>query len=101
MTENKWLSLLGLATRARKVITGEELVIKEVRRKRIYVILLSSDASENTKKKILDKCAYYNVPARIVSDRRTLGRAVGKDERVVIGITDKGFAQKIIAYIDQ
>ncbi len=98
---DKWISLLGLAARARKIVTGEELVLKEVRRKSVRIIILSADASKQTKKKILDKCAYYNVPSRIVSDRKTLGRAIGKDERVVIGVIDEGFAKKLTALIDQ
>lgn len=98
---HKWISLLGLAARARKLVTGEELVIKEVRRKSVKMVLLSADASELTKKKILDKCAHYHVPVRIVADRKTLGHAIGKDERVVIGIIDDGFAKKVTALIDR
>ncbi|KMK77252.1 YlxQ family RNA-binding protein [Alkalihalobacillus pseudalcaliphilus] len=98
---SKWLSLLGLAARARQIVTGEELVTKEVRAKSVRLVLLSQDASENTKKKILDKCSHYQVPVRIVADRETLGRAIGKTERVVIGIKDSGFATKMTAFIDQ
>ncbi|NEU29333.1 YlxQ family RNA-binding protein [bacterium LRH843] len=101
MTEQKWISLLGLAARARKLVTGEELVLKEVRRNSVCLLLLSTDAAEQTKKKVLDKCSHYNVPVRIVSDRQTLGHAIGKEERVVIGILDEGFAKKMSALLDQ
>ena len=33
MNQEKWISFLGLANRARKLVTGEELVIKEIQRK--------------------------------------------------------------------
>lgn len=33
LNNEKWLSFLGLANRARKLISGEELVIGEVRKK--------------------------------------------------------------------
>ena len=56
MEQNRWMSLLGLANRARKIISGEELVIKEVRKGRAKLVILSRDASENTSKKITDKC---------------------------------------------
>ena len=29
--QQQWMSLLGLANRARKLISGEELVVKEIR----------------------------------------------------------------------
>lgn len=34
LNNEKWLSFLGLANRARKLISGEELVIGEVRKKK-------------------------------------------------------------------
>lgn len=100
MAERQWISLLGLVARARKLTTGEELVVKEVRKNTIKLVLLSKDASQLTQKKITDKCSHYSVPIRVVSDRVTLGEAIGKGERVVIGITDQGFAKKLMSIID-
>ena len=95
MNQPQWSSLLGLAYRARKVITGEELVIKEVRSGKAKLVLLSNDASANTEKKITDKCSYYNVPIEKVTNREQLGHAIGKDERVVLAVLDHGFAKKL------
>ncbi|NMH74881.1 YlxQ family RNA-binding protein [Bacillus sp. RO2] len=97
---NQWLSIVGLATRARKTITGEELVIKEVRAGKAKLVLLASDASANTMKKLQDKCKYYNVPIRTVDDRYELGRAIGKDARVSVAILDEGFANKLLTMLD-
>ncbi|KYD00047.1 YlxQ family RNA-binding protein [Heyndrickxia sporothermodurans] len=95
MTESKALSLLGLANRARKVISGEELVIKEVKNGRAKLVLLSMDASENTTKKVQDKCRFYRIPIYWISNREILGTAIGKESRVVVAITDLGFAKKL------
>lgn len=94
------ISLLGLATRARKTISGEELVIKEVRARKASVVLISNDASDNTMKKVTDKCTSFNVPYRIVGDRYELGGAIGKDARVVVAVSDRGFGQKLLSLID-
>lgn len=51
MSHIQWLSLLGLAARARKLVTGEELVVKDIRRKNVSLVLLANDASELTSKK--------------------------------------------------
>ncbi len=91
----QWISFLGLANRARKLISGEELVVREVRKQKAKLVLLASDASENTKKKVADKCSYYNVSVKIVPDRYTLGQAIGKDARVVVAVMDEGFAKKL------
>ncbi|WEG11582.1 YlxQ family RNA-binding protein [Pullulanibacillus sp. KACC 23026] len=96
----QWISFLGLAARARKVITGEEMVIQAIRQNKAFLVLLSNDASARTKKTIADKCTYYKVPYKEVVDRATLGHAIGKAERVCVAITEKGFGDKLIAMID-
>lgn len=51
--EEQISNLLGLATRARKTITGEELVVKEIRSQKAKLVVLSNDASKNTAKKLM------------------------------------------------
>ncbi|WP_377889204.1 YlxQ family RNA-binding protein [Alkalihalobacillus sp. R86527] len=97
----KWESLLGLAQRAGKLVSGEELVVKEIRRKHASLVLLADDASDNTKKKITDKAATYGIPVCIVAGRYELGHAIGKAQRVTIAVTDEGFAKKLFAILDQ
>ena len=96
----QWMSLLGLANRARKIISGEELTVKEIRRGKAKLILLSKDASANTHKKITDKCKSYEVPYRMVDDRYILGQAIGKDARVVVAVLEDGFAKKLMTLLD-
>ncbi|WP_046175017.1 YlxQ family RNA-binding protein [Domibacillus indicus] len=100
MALNPWTSFLGLANRAGKLITGEELTVKEIQRGNAKLILLSEDASRNTEKKITDKAAFYKVPVRRVENREVLGQAIGKEARVVVTVTDAGFAKKLKMLID-
>ena len=53
-------SLIGLAMRARKVVSGEEL-LEAIRKRRVSLVIVSEDASENTKKRYSDKCSFYGV----------------------------------------
>ncbi len=92
---NKLLSILGLSMRAGKVVSGEQGVEIAIKGQKAYLVIISSDASANTLKKFRNSCEYYKVPFIIISDKYTLGSAIGKDTRAVIGITDKGFADKI------
>ena len=55
---NNGCHCLGLANRARKIISGEELAVKEIRSGNAKLVLLSADASANTTKKITDKCHF-------------------------------------------
>ncbi|MEH7110928.1 YlxQ family RNA-binding protein [Neobacillus niacini] len=100
MKTNQWMSILGLANRARKIISGEELSVKEIRNGKAKLVLLSADASANTTKKITDKCKSYEVPFKLVEDRHLLGHAIGKEARVVVAVLDDGFAKKLITLLD-
>ena len=101
MTNQAALQLLGLAARARKIVSGEELVIKEIRNGNAKIVLLASDAAANASKKLTDKCTYYNVELHVLGDRYDLGHATGKEARVALAITDSGFAKKISSLLNE
>ena len=88
------LSLLGLAARARKITCGD-ILLKDIRARRVFLVLIADDASDNTKKKYTDKCSYYHIDHMIVGNIDELSLAIGKDNRVAVGIKDQGFANKI------
>ncbi|WP_046215400.1 YlxQ family RNA-binding protein [Paenibacillus wulumuqiensis] len=90
---NNELSLLGLAMRAGKVLSGDELVLKAIRSGDASLVVLAGDASANTQKKFRDKCSSYQIPLLIGYDRDQLGTSIGKDGRVVLALTDNGFAK--------
>ncbi len=91
----KLVQLLGLAMRARKVITGEGLVVRAIQTKQAKLVLLSADASGNTAKKVTDKCLFYSIPCYSLLNRYELGAAIGKDARVTLAITDSRLAESI------
>lgn len=92
---NKALSYLGLAMRAGKLAFGDEGVLKAVRSGQARLVLLSEDASDNTRKKFQDKCRHYNVTLSQCFNRYEIGSAIGKDERVVVAVLDAGLARLI------
>lgn len=100
MNKERWISLLGLINRAGQLISGEELVLKEIRNGKAQLVILSRDASQNTTKRITDKCHYYNIPLKNVKDRYVLGQAIGKEARVVVAILENGFANKLEELLD-
>lgn len=92
---NNVLQLLGLIKKAGKLITGEEFVVDGIRKNKVFYVFLASDAGINTSKKINDKTKFYNVPLCTSFSSDELSSVIGKN-RIVIGITDKGFASSIM-----
>ena len=99
-SQNKALSMIGLATKAGKVASGEFCTEKEVKSGRAYLVIVADDASDNTKKKFQNMCDFYQVPIYFYKDKDTLGHAMGKEFRASLVILDEGFAKGIRKHID-
>lgn len=97
---DKVLSLLSLATKAGKSKSGEFLTEKEVKDGNAFLVIVAKDASENTKKKFLNMCEFYEVPICFYSDKDTLGHAMGKEFRASLAIVDAGFAKGMMKHLD-
>ncbi len=95
------LSLLGLAAKAGKVVSGDFSVLEAIKSGKAFLVILSRDASGNTTKKFSDKTSYYRVPLIRYATRETLAHAIGKDVRAVAALTDKGFADAIITSLSE
>lgn len=100
MKLTKSLSLIGLATKAGKTVSGEFCTEKEVKSGRGFLVIIAADASDNTKKKFQNMCEFYQVPVRICHDKDTLGHAMGKEFRASLAVLDEGFAKNIMKQLD-
>ena len=95
MIQSKALSLVGLATKEGKTVSGEFMTEKEVKSGKAALVIVADDASDNTKKKFRDMCEFYKVPIYFYADKDTLGHAMGKEFRASLAILDEGFAKGI------
>ena len=89
------LSMLGLCARAGKLISGEKACLQSIRAGGVYAVLLDAGAAGNAVKSITDACTYHNV-VLLRAPEFELGDAIGKPGRMVVGITDQRFADRII-----
>ena len=86
--------LLGLASRAGQIILGADLALREIKGGRAGAVLLDAGASEGTRKKILDACAYHGVSAYILPEDE-LSRACGKEGRMAAAVKKGKLCQRI------
>ncbi len=88
----KLLGVIGLCRSAGKLIMGTPMVCDGLRDGKIKLVLEAFDTSENTHKKICDKCSFYGVRlVKIDADCLTLGSAIGKSAVACVGVTDENF----------
>ena len=62
MAQNKVFSMLGLATKAGKTVSGEFSTEKALKDGKAAMVIVAEDASENTKKHFSAMCSYRNIP---------------------------------------
>lgn len=92
---NKIFSMVGLATRAGKTVAGEFSVEKAVKKQKAKLVIVSREASDNTKKLFINKCRYYDIPVFVYGSKEELGNATGNANRASIAILDEGFSKSI------
>lgn len=89
--EEKMRNLMGLAMRAGMLISGEEMTIKAIQHKEARLVLVATDASNNTREKMKNKCQFYSIPFTSDFTAEEISQAIGKS-RSICAFTDKGFA---------
>lgn len=98
--ENKIYSLLGLATRAGKVVSGDDSTLLELKRGKVKLVIVADDASDNTKKLFKDKSSYRSIPYVYFSTKLQLGLAIGKAPRAALGVKDENFVKTLMELME-
>lgn len=97
----KIFSLLGLAERGRRVVSGEFMTERAVKSGSAKLVIVSSEASDNTRKMFYDMCSFYQVPIYYFGGKEELGHAIGKEMRASLAVTDDGFAASLGKYLSE
>ena len=97
----KVYAMLGMAMKAGKVASWEFSTEKSVKGGQAQLVIVSEDASDNTKKMFSNMCAFYEVPRCICGTKEELGTAVGKAMRASLAVTDENFARAISKRLEQ
>lgn len=93
------LRALGLCAKARALIFGTPMVCEALKAQKnnVFLVLSPRDNSENTAKRLTDRCRFYGVRLVILdTDGETLARAVGKTSHVAaLAVTDENLCRLV------
>ena len=95
------LSLLSLSAKGRNLVSGEFMAEKAIKEGTAKVVIVSEDASENTKKHFCDMCNYRKIPVFFYATKEELGKAIGREMRASLAVTDAGMAANIIGHLEE
>lgn len=93
MNETKLRGAMGFAMRAGKCIAGDFACERAVKRGGARLVLLDANASTATQERYFGMCERAGILCLTVPD---MGRAIGRDGRMVAAVTDERFAQMIL-----
>lgn len=93
--------MIGLCQKAGKLVSGELSCENAVKGRKAKLIILAEDASENTEKKFMNSAKFYGCEIMKTGNKEELGKAIGRDMRSVIAVTDEGFAAQLKKLLDE
>ena len=95
-------SLLGLSLRAGRLAVGEEPVGVACRCHKGYLLLLASDAADNTIRRALHFCqAGKTICLTLPLTKQELGSGLGRASCAMLALTDVGFAAAVAEKLAQ
>lgn len=92
---NKTLGLIGLSAKAGKIVFGTESCIEAMQKNKVKLLIVSTEASEKSKKNFKYYAEKYNVPIVFYETIENLSKSIGKKNKVVIGIKDQNLSNII------
>lgn len=86
--------MLGLAFKAGKTMFGTAACEKGIKSKRIKLLIMHNSLSKGSEKHFRTLCERNDVD--ILKLDMPIGRAIGREYILLVGITDEGFKNAII-----
>ena len=100
--------MIGMCARARKIVTGTDQICLALAEKKKtnkpILVLEASDVSENTHKRLSDKCSFYGVKKCVVPlTASELAHSIGKRGSVVaaVAVTDEQMSRAVSPYLPE
>ncbi len=98
--ENKVLSYMGFAAKARKLVTGYNTCIYMMEKRKLRLLILTEDLAENSVKKMVSAAGKHKVPYVIFGTKEQLSKITGNVDKGIFGVTDDNFANVIAKGIE-
>ena len=92
VNNQKICGLIGLATKAGKIVAGTDACLQEIDKRNVKLLILAIDASDRTKNVFKEKCKQLNINIYEKLTINEISNSIGKSNKAVLGIKYNGFA---------
>jgi ribosomal protein L7Ae-like RNA K-turn-binding protein len=70
--------------------------LRQMQKRRIRLLILADDISENSRKKVCEMAEAQRLPTLKFLSKGSIGELFGREEIGIIGVTDENFAKSIL-----
>lgn len=99
--EQRIQNLLGMAQRARKVVSGAFAVEQAVKDGTAKLLLIAEDAEENSVKAYREFAKKSHIPCFTALRKDSMGACMGKEYRAVAALLDDGFSKSLRKLLEE
>ena len=85
----------GYARKVGKIVSGMDAVSDEIKKNKVKLLIIAEDASEKTASNIKYLAERKKVPILVIGTIENNSKAIGKENRAIIGIKDKNISDGI------
>ena len=95
MINKKIIGLIGLAAKARNISYGADSVEIQVKKKKVYLIIVAQDASDRTKEKFKNISEKYKIPFIVWGKIEEISKAIWISNKAILGVENLNLSKEI------
>jgi len=95
------IKILRFAHRARKLTFGMSATLQQLHKKKVGLLILTEDLSDNSRKKISLMAESQRLPILSLFTKNECGEIFGREEIGIIGVTDETFVRSLLKMSDR
>ena len=98
--KNDFLRFLGLVKRAGYLMEGYNKCEEAIKKRKVFLSIISDEASENTRNKFQRYSNGINIPCIEGYSCEELGNAIGRSEINILCVTERNMSEKLLTLHD-
>lgn len=96
---NKIYGLLGISAKAGDLVSGADVTVETIEKKKAKLVIVAKDCSEKTIKNMKFICEKNNIPIYIFGNIEDISKSIGKNNRGIICVKNENLSKEIIKRI--
>lgn len=99
--KDKFLQFLGIVKKSGNLIEGYNKCEEIIDKRKLFLLIISTNCSSNTKEKFIRLCTNNSVPFVEAYSSEDLGNAIGRAEINLLGILNKNMSDNLLTLLKE